>query len=533
MPKYIFFTGGVASSIGKGVAAAALGTVLKASKLNVTIAKLDPYINVDPGTMNPIQHGEVFVTSDGAETDLDLGHYERFLEINMQRKNNCTSGQIYDQVIKRERAGDYLGSTVQVIPHITDEIKKFIANVANGDTDVVIIEIGGTVGDIESLPFIEAIRQFRLELPPQGACFIHMTLVPRVSAAGEIKTKPTQHSVRELREIGIQPDCLLCRSEGNLPKEHRDKIALFANLHAEAVFGVPDVELIYSLPVKLAQMKVTDHIAGLLNLKLPKPKLADWQKFTRRATKAKNKVTVGFVGKYGNPNESYKSLVEALRHAGIHTGNDVCFEHLDLNELAAGNDDGSFAKCDAVLVPGAFGTRGTEGKIAAITRAREAGKPYLGICIGMQLALIEFARSQLGLAQANSTEFAPKTPHPIVQLEQAQSGSELGGTMRLGAETCIIKQGTKLHKIYAKTKISERHRHRYEFNNDYSEQFAAAGMIISARSVTGNYCEAIELTKHPFFVATQFHPEYESSPRQSHPLFINFIKAAAKAQGRT
>lgn len=530
VPKYIFFTGGVASSIGKGVAAAALGSVLKASQLRISIAKLDPYINVDPGTMNPIQHGEVFVTADGAETDLDLGHYERFLNHRTCRHNNCTSGQIYDTVIKRERAGDYLGATVQVIPHITDEIKQFIRTAGAGAVDVAIIEIGGTVGDIESLPFLEAIRQFRLELPRQDTCCVHMTLVPRVSAAGEFKTKPTQHSVRELRAIGIQPDCLLCRSEIELPAEHREKIALFANLHNDEVFGVPDVDIIYSLPIKFAQLGVNDVIARLLDLKPPAPNLSAWEVFARLAAAAHTEVTIGLVGKYGNPNESYKSLIEALIHAGYHTGYQVRFCHLDLDELAAGNGAASFDACDAVLVPGAFGSRGTAGKLAAIERARKNNKPFLGICIGMQLALIEYARNQLNLAAADSTEFAPATPHPVVRLEQEQNGNGLGGTMRLGASACKLLAGSRLHGIYAAELINERHRHRYEFNNEFRAAFEAEGMVFSAWSEDGKYCEAIELSDHPFFVATQFHPEYESSPMNGHPLFIKFITAAAAAR---
>ena len=528
MKKLIFFTGGVASSIGKGVASATLGAVLEARGLATTIVKLDPYINVDPGTMNPEQHGEVFVTADGAETDLDLGHYERFLSRRMTRYNNCTAGQIYDAVIKRERRGDYLGATVQVIPHITNEIKDFIHK-AFGEVDVVIVEVGGTVGDIESLPFLEAIRQMRLELPaPTASCFVHMTYLPQLSAAGELKTKPTQHSVRALREIGIQPDLLLCRCPGELPQNHQKKIALFANLHPETVFGVPDMETIYDLPAYFAERGIDAQVCAKLELKCPPPDLSRWRDFTTASRNCTKEVTIGFVGKYPNPNESYKSLMEALEHAGIHTGHRVRIVHLDLEELAAG-ETSLLDGCDAVLVPGAFGERGIAGKLAAIKMARELGKPYLGICIGMQLALVEYARNKLDLAEADSSEFNPQSPYPIIQLEasQANGNGAIGGTMRLGSSTCEVVDGSLLRSIYAKDRIEERHRHRYEFNNDFKDKFSASDMQFSAWSADGNYCEAIELKGHPWFIATQFHPEYESTPMASHPLFKSFVEAAS------
>ena len=528
MGKLIFFTGGVASSIGKGVAAATLGAVLEARGLATTIVKLDPYINVDPGTMNPDQHGEVFVTADGAETDLDLGHYERFLSRRMARENNCTAGQIYDTVIKRERQGGYLGATVQVIPHITDEIQAFIRR-AIFEVDIVIVEVGGTVGDIESLPFLEAIRQMRLELPnTSSSCFVHMTLLPKISSAGELKTKPTQHSVRALREIGIQPDLLLCRCPENLPEGHRGKIALFANLRAEEVFGVPDMDTIYDLPVYFAKLGIDEQICRRLELDCPAPDLSRWQEFTDASRSCSDEVTIGFVGKYPNPNESYKSLMEALEHAGIHTGHRVRVAHLDLDDLEAG-DISSVDGCDALLVPGAFGERGINGKLAAIKMARELGKPYLGICIGMQLALVEFARNKLNMADADSEEFNPESAHQVIQLEatQVNGNGAKGGTMRLGATKCDLSDGSLLHSIYATKKIEERHRHRYEFNNEFREKFAESDMQLSAWSEDGNYCEAVELRGHPWFVATQFHPEYESTPMASHPLFKSFIQAAS------
>ena len=529
MAKFVFFTGGVASSIGKGVAAATLGAVLKARGISTTIAKLDPYINVDPGTMNPHQHGEVFVTGDGAETDLDLGHYERFLNRRMSRANNCTAGQIYETVIKKERAGDYLGATVQVIPHITDEIKSFIKRVSN-TVDAVIIEIGGTVGDIESLPFLEAVRQMRLELNDSDSCFVHMTFVPRVAAAGELKTKPTQHSVRELREIGIQPEILLCRGPDELPTSHKKKIALFSNLHDDHVFSVPDVEMVYELPLHFAEMGIDNVVCERLGLDGGKPDLAPWKKLVDKANNLKGEVLIGLVGKYDNPNQSYKSLMEAIEHAGIHTGVRASTRQIDLLSLS----DGEFSRleqCDAILVPGAFGKRGIESKIAAIQKARELQKPFLGICIGMQLAIVEYARNRLNLAEANSEEFNPETPHPVISLERRQANGEMGGTMRLGFDTCTVAKHTLLSSIYKKSRIKERHRHRYEFNTKYLDEFRDSGMVFSAWSNENEYCEAIEIKDHPWFVATQFHPEYESTPMNSHPLFKSFISAARQSRG--
>ena len=527
MAKYIFFTGGVASSIGKGVAAAALGAVLEARQLKTTIIKLDPYINIDPGTMNPHQHGEVFVTHDGAETDLDLGHYERFLNRRMSRQNNCTAGQIYERVIRRERSGEFLGETVQVIPHITNEIIAFIEQHDEAH-DVVIIEVGGTVGDIESLPFLEAIRQMRLRRGPEDSLFAHMTLVPQVASAGELKTKPTQHSVRELREIGIQPDMLLCRVTGTLPDEHRRKIALFSNLHEDKVFGIPDVGIIYEMPLEIAARGLDAAVCAQLGVGGTEPDLSVWQRFKEDAGKRSKKAVIGFVGKYANPNQSYRSLIEALEHAGIHTGRQVVIEHIDTEET-----NGIAARieaCDAIVVPGAFGDRGVAGKIEAIRIAREQGKPFLGICLGMQLALVEYAINQLNLAGANSVEFDADTPHPVVCLEKAQSTDEgLGGTMRLGGSKCRIDPNSMLHEIYSQDVIDERHRHRYEFNNAFRDSFAQSNMQLSAWSDDERrYCEAIELHGHPWFIATQFHPEYESNPHNSHPLFKSFIQAASR-----
>ncbi len=529
MAKYVFFTGGVSSSIGKGVTAAALGAAFEARGLRTTITKLDPYINLDPGTMNPQQHGEVFVTHDGAETDLDLGHYERFLNRRMGRKNNCTAGQIYERVIRRERRGGYLGATVQVIPHITDEIKKFIVSSAQG-ADVAIIETGGTVGDIESLPFLEAIRQMRLELGADATCYVHLTLVPYVDSAGELKTKPTQHSVRELREIGIQPDFLLCRSVIELPDEHRNKIGLFANLPAKRVYSVPDVDQIYRLPILLSDATLDTDVCNQLNLSCQTADFTRWQEFAAKATSKRREVIIGLVGKYPNPNQSYKSLMEALEHAGVHTGCLVKVRHLDLGKLSAG-DWSEFEKCNAILVPGAFGTRGIDGKLAAIGRAREHAVPYLGICIGMQLAIIEYARNHAALDGANSAEFDSATAHPIINLERGQKSVEYGGSMRLGASKCELKPSSLLSSIYAKPLIEERHRHRYEFNNAYREQLEKAGLVFSAWSPDKQYCEAIEIADHPWFVATQFHPEYESTPLNSHPLFKSFITAAGGLRG--
>ncbi|MCY4325193.1 MAG: CTP synthase [Betaproteobacteria bacterium] len=525
MPKYVFCSGGVVSSIGKGVAAAALGAVLEARGCKVTIAKLDPYINVDPGTMNPHQHGEVFVTADGAETDLDLGHYERFLNRAMSRRNNCTAGQIYDEVIRRERRGDYLGATVQVIPHITDQIRSFIEEAAAG-FDVAIIEIGGTVGDIESLPFLEAVRQMRLSLPPDDTASVHVTLVPYVESAGEFKTKPTQHSVKELREIGIQADLLLCRVANQLlPDEYLNKIALFANLPAGQVFPVPDVDSIYALPLVMAEAGIDARICQLLDLDLPAADLSAWQRLEQRRCQARQQVTVGVVGKYANYTASYESLIEAICHAGWEVGATTRIEYIDAEQVEGGNlaqVDG----CDGVIVPGAFGTRGIDGKMAAISRVRQQGKPYLGICVGMQLAIIEHARNCAGISGAASSEIEPDAADPVIILESGQQGNgKLGGTMRLGDDEFTIVDKTRLAGIYGRDKSIERHRHRYEFNRAYRERLEAAGLVFSAWSGGGSFCEAVELADHPWFVACQFHPEYRSSPMQPHPIFVSFVSA--------
>ena len=525
MPKYIFCSGGVVSSIGKGVAAAALGAVLEARGCKVTIAKLDPYINVDPGTMNPHQHGEVFVTADGAETDLDLGHYERFLNRAMSRRNNCTAGQIYDEVIRRERRGDYLGATVQVIPHITDQIRSFIEDAGRG-FDVAIIEIGGTVGDIESLPFLEAVRQMRLSLPPADSASVHVTLVPYVDSAGEFKTKPTQHSVRELREIGIQADLLLCRvADRSLPDEYLRKIALFANLPAERVFPVPDVDSIYGLPMVMAAAGIDSRICQLLDLSLPEPDLSAWRRLESRRQDASQPVTIGVVGKYSNFTESYKSLIEAVSHAGWEVGANAQVVYIDAESAGSGSLE-EVDGCDGIIVPGAFGTRGIDGKIAAISRVRQQGKPYLGICVGMQLAIIEHARNCAGIAGAASSELDPEASDPVIVLESGQNGNgALGGTMRLGDDEFAITASTRLAQIYGRASSVERHRHRYEFNRDYRERLEQAGLVFSAWSGNGSFCEAVEIADHPWFVACQFHPEYRSSPMHPHPIFVSFVSA--------
>ena len=525
MPKYVFCSGGVVSSIGKGVAAAALGAVLEARGCKVTIAKLDPYINVDPGTMNPHQHGEVFVTADGAETDLDLGHYERFLNRDMSRRNNCTAGQIYDEVIRRERRGDYLGATVQVIPHITDQIKSFIAAAA-ADFDVAIIEIGGTVGDIESLPFLEAVRQMRLALPPADTASVHVTLVPYVDSAGEFKTKPTQHSVRELREIGIQADVLLCRiADRKLPKEYLNKIALFANLPAERVFPVPDVDSIYGLPIVMAEAGIDAQICKLLDLSLPEADLSAWHRVDERRRQARKQVAIGVVGKYANFTESYKSLVEAVSHAGWEVGANARIVYIDAEQVGSGNLE-EVDGCAGIIVPGAFGTRGIDGKMAAISRVRQQGKPYLGICVGMQLAIIEHARNCAGIKDAASSESDPDAAEPVIVLESGQEGNgTLGGTMRLGDDEFTIVARTRLAQIYGSARTIERHRHRYEFNRSYQERLEESGLVFSAWSGGGNFCEAVELADHPWFVACQFHPEYRSSPMHPHPIFVDFVSA--------
>jgi len=540
MTKYVFVTGGVVSSLGKGIAAASLAAILESRGIRVTNIKLDPYINVDPGTMSPFQHGEVFVTEDGAETDLDLGHYERFQSAKMHRWNNFTTGQIYESVIKKERRGDYLGGTVQVIPHITDEIKLYIKRGA-GEAEIAIVEIGGTVGDIESLPFLEAIRQMGLELGRQNVCYIHLTLVPYIASAGEIKTKPTQHSVKELREIGIQPDALLCRTDRPLPEDDRRKIALFCNVQKEAVISAWDVDSIYKIPMMLHDQMLDEIVCHKLSILARAADLSAWRRIVESLEHPEHEVDVAFVGKYVELQDSYKSLNEALAHAGIHTRSRVRVHYVDAERIEA-EGPGELEKMDAILVPGGFGKRGTEGKIRAIQYAREQQVPYLGICLGMQLATIEFARNVCGLAGANSTEFDPDTPHPVVALitewldrtgriERRSEGSELGGTMRLGAQKCPVEPGTLAATIYG-TEVNERHRHRYEVNNVYLPQLEAKGYRISARTPSERLPEMMELPGHAFFFGVQFHPEFTSTPRGGHPLFKAFVDAAIKYRAR-
>jgi CTP synthase len=535
MIKYIFVTGGVVSSLGKGIAAASLAAILESRGLKISMLKLDPYINVDPGTMSPFQHGEVFVTEDGAETDLDLGHYERFVSAKMGKRNNFTTGQIYESVIKKERRGDYLGGTVQVIPHITDEIKHFIRRGA-GDAEVAIVEIGGTVGDIESLPFLEAIRQMGIEIGRNNVCYIHLTLVPFIASAGEIKTKPTQHSVKELREIGIQPDILLCRADRPLPEDERRKIALFTNVEVEAVISAVDVDSIYKIPGKLHAQDLDGIVCRKLDLAPPPANLSVWDKLVYALEHPDQTVNIALVGKYVDLTESYKSLSEALIHAGIHTGARIKINYIDSESIEM-NGIGCLANMDAILVPGGFGKRGVEGKIKAIRHARENQLPYLGICLGMQLAVIEYARSVAGLEGAHSTEFEPGTPHPVIALitewqdrdgriEYRDANSDLGGTMRLGGQECLLKAGSETRRIYGTERISERHRHRYEINNHYLPRLEQAGMRVSGVSVKDQLCEMIELPAHPWFIGCQFHPEFTSTPRSGHPLFNAFIRAA-------
>ncbi len=541
MTKYVFVTGGVVSSLGKGIAAASLGAILESRGIKVTMLKLDPYINVDPGTMSPFQHGEVFVTDDGAETDLDLGHYERFISSRMGKRNNFTTGQIYETVIKKERRGEYLGKTVQVIPHITDEIKTHVKRGAEG-AEVAIVEVGGTVGDIESLPFLEAIRQMGFEEGRENTCYIHLTLLPWIPTAGELKTKPTQHSVKELREIGIQPDLLLCRSDRALPEDERHKIALFTNVASEAVISAVDASSIYQIPGLLHAQKMDEIVCRKLNITAKPADLSSWDKICNALAHPKQEVNIAFVGKYVDLTESYKSLTEALIHAGIHTESKVRIHYMDSEDIER---DGTalLEPMDAILVPGGFGKRGTEGKMKAIQFARENKKPYLGICLGMQLAVIEYARNVANLKDANSTEFNPNGPHPLVglitewqdadgKIETRSEDSDLGGTMRLGAQRCPIEAGTLAAKIYG-TEVNERHRHRYEVNNHYVEQLKAAGLVISARTPTEQLCEMVELPQnvHPWFVACQFHPEFTSNPRTGHPLFKSYIEAALKYKG--
>jgi CTP synthase len=543
MTKFVFVTGGVVSSLGKGIAAASLAAILESRGLQVTLLKLDPYINVDPGTMSPFQHGEVFVTEDGAETDLDLGHYERFISSKMRKVNNFTTGQIYESVLRKERRGDYLGKTVQVIPHITNEIQDFIARGAdlswNGATDVAIVEIGGTVGDIESLPFLEAARQMSLRLGRNNAAFIHLTLVPFIASAGELKTKPTQHSVQKLREIGIIPHALLCRADRPIPDEERAKISLFSNVPLDAVISVWDSDSIYKIPSMLHKQGLDNLICEVLNLNPPAADLSMWDNLVYRLEHPEREVRVAMVGKYVDLTESYKSLTEALIHAGIHTKSRVKVEYIDSESIEESGVE-VLKPFDAILVPGGFGKRGTEGKIAAIRFARENSVPYLGICLGMQLAVIEFARDVAGLDHANSTEFDPASPHPVVALitewldregvsEKRDSQSDLGGTMRKGSQKCPVKPGSLAYQIYG-SEVNERHRHRYEVNNIYVPRLEKAGLVISARTPTENLPEIMELPNHPWFVGVQFHPEFTSTPRDGHPLFTSYINAALAHQ---
>jgi CTP synthase len=539
MTKYVFVTGGVVSSLGKGIAAASLAAILESRGLRVTLLKLDPYINVDPGTMSPFQHGEVFVTEDGAETDLDLGHYERFIFSKMRKANNFTTGQIYESVLRKERRGDYLGKTVQVIPHITNEIQDFIVRGATqawqGETDVAIVEIGGTVGDIESLPFLEAVRQMSVRLGRHQTAFVHLTLVPYIATAGELKTKPTQHSVQKLREIGIIPHALLCRADRPIPDDDRAKISMFSNVPLDAVISVWDAKSIYQIPTMLHNQGLDNLICEVLGLNVPAADLSMWDNLVHALNHPEHTVEIAMVGKYVDLTESYKSLAEALIHAGIHTRSKVQVTYIDSENLETQGTD-VLTKFDAILVPGGFGKRGTEGKIAAIRYARENNIPYLGICLGMQLGVIEFARNVAGLGAANSTEFDPSTPNPVVALitewqdregrtEVRSSDSDLGGTMRKGSQRCPVKPNTLASQIYG-AEVNERHRHRYEVNNVYVPRLEAAGMVISARTPTENLPEIMELPAHPWFVGVQFHPEFTSTPRDGHPLFTSFITAA-------
>jgi CTP synthase len=535
----VFVSGGVVSSLGKGIAAASLAAILESRGIKVTLLKLDPYINVDPGTMSPFQHGEVFVTEDGAETDLDLGHYERFVSAKMKKCNNFTTGQIYESVIKKERRGDYLGRTVQVIPHITDEIKSFIARGANG-AEVAIVEIGGTVGDIESLPFLEAVRQMGLELGERNTCYLHLTLVPFIKSAGEIKTKPTQHSVKELREIGIQPDALLCRSDRPIPDEEKKKIAMFTNVQPSAVISVWDADSIYRIPWMLHQQMLDEIVCHKLAILARPAELKSWKKLVDALENPQHELTIAMVGKYVDLTDSYKSLNEALIHAGIHTRSKVNIRYVDSEAIESGGT-AALAGVHAVLVPGGFGKRGVEGKIKAIQYARENGVPYLGICLGMQLAVIEFARNVVGLSGANSTEFDLDTPHPVIALvtewqdrdgriERRDEKSDLGGTMRLGAQTATLEAGSLARKIYGADVINERHRHRYEVNNQYLQRLKDRGLRISGITQREQLCELVELPSHPWFVGCQFHPEFTSTPRAGHPLFTAFLQAALQYQ---
>ena len=537
--KYLFITGGVVSSLGKGIAAASIGSIFESRGLKVSLIKVDPYINVDPGTMSPFQHGEVFVTNDGTETDLDLGHYERFVRFQASKKNNFTAGKVYESVIKRERKGDYLGGTVQVIPHITDEIKSRIKNGAKG-ADIAIVEIGGTVGDIESQPFIEAIRQMTLEMPKERTAIAHLTLVPYIKVSEELKTKPTQHSVKELRSLGLQPDCLICRLEKELPKDEKNKIASFCSVHPDSVISMHDADTVYSIPLLLHHQGVDKILMKSLNIKQSKkPNLTDWKRVVQAKLNPKKEANIAIVGKYVELKDSYKSLNEALDHAGIINKAKVNLTFIDAAKINKSNVKKNLSFADAVLVPGGFGERGIEGMIIACQFARESNIPYFGICLGMQIAVIEFARNILGFKNANSTEFNPKTKFPVIGLvtewkdksgntEYRDDSSDLGGTMRLGGQTCILRKSSLSHKLYKDNKIIERHRHRYEFNPEYRKILNSNGMLISGTSEDGKLVEMIEIKNHPWFIGCQFHPEFTSNQRDGHPLFNNFVSKALK-----
>jgi len=536
--RFIFVTGGVVSSLGKGIASASIGALLESRGLTVTILKLDPYINLDPGTMSPFQHGEVFVTEDGSETDLDLGHYERFLKTKMTKDNNFTTGQVYEEVLRKERRGDYLGGTVQVIPHITDEIKNKIVKGA-GDSDVAIVEIGGTVGDIESQPFLEAIRQMKLELGSNQTLFLHLTLVPFLKSAGETKTKPTQRSVKEMLSHGLQPDLLICRSDGFLSDEERRKIALFTNVEESSVISMPDVNSIYKIPVELNNQKVDEIVVNKLKLKCRKASLTDWKRVIEEDLNPKDSVTISMVGKYTELADAYKSLNEALRHGGLKNDLKIDIRYIDSELINARNAKSLLKESHAILVPGGFGERGIEGMISAVKFARINKIPYLGICLGLQIAVIEYARNVVGLKGANSTEFDKETKYPVIGLisewmdfegtiEKRDESSDLGGTMRLGAQECLLDKESLSRSLYKKSKILERHRHRYEVNNNYLDVLTSSGMKVAGRSKDRSLVEVIELNKHPWFVGCQFHPEFTSSPREGHPLFSGFIKAAKR-----
>ncbi len=535
--KFIFITGGVVSSLGKGLASAAIGALLESRGLTITLQKLDPYINVDPGTMNPFQHGEVFVTDDGAETDLDLGHYERFTHAKLGCNNNFTTGKIYDSVITKERRGDYLGGTVQVIPHITDEIKERILSVAKG-VDVVIVEIGGTIGDIESLPFQEAIRQFKSDVGKENVLYVHLTFVPYIAAAGEVKTKPTQHSVKELRSIGIQPDILLCRTDRFLSKEIKAKIALFCNVDVDQVITAKDVETIYEVPLVFHQEHLDDKIVGLLNIWTRAPRLGNWERLVEKIKNPGDSVTIAIVGKYIHLRESYKSLNEALCHGGIANDCKVNLDFVDSETIDESSCHQRLGTADGILVPGGFGARGIEGKMNAIAFARKEKIPFFGICLGMQVGVVEYARNVAGMEGAHSIEFDEATPFPVIylmrewfdyksqQVQKRDITSDKGGTMRLGAYPCVLKEDSLAYRAYGKKEISERHRHRYEFNNDFKEKLEQAGLVMSGTSPDGQLVEIVEIADHPWFLGCQFHPEFKSRPMNPHPLFVSFIEAA-------